>query len=556
MIQLMRFYCDIACGQSEILQDDNLLGLCFRSRVLGLCLLLAVFAVPGLPAIADVKSTCGIAAGETIEARDIEIRCGLTFDQIKELFQELSQTESAVADKLVEVSEKLGVHKQAIRGFVETIKREKVPDEKLVETFATVTKDYLSLLNERQAITTGGPDAEALLRQVENAIDLGQIAEAKLHMTKLIALRNEQRKKRQLFREEFDKADLDDAEVDASAARISLLELDYKTAAKQFEQAAMKVPEARWHIRGNFLHKSAHALLDDGIKRRDEEALKGAIDIFRRTLKEWTRERAPLDWATVQSSLGTVLLMLGVAERSTARLEEAIVALRAALEECKRDRVSDYCTTTQNSLGIALAELGNLKGRSALLEEAVAAFRAALEKLEPGPDLWVATQYNLGGVLRKLYLREGGTRYLREAARAYRSVLLGQRREEVPLEWAETQHELGNMLLVVGQLENESTWLMQAAIAYEAALEERTRKSVPLLWIETKIRLSITLWSLGIRLHEIEHLDAAKLSMQSVAEFCDSIDNRKCGAQASAMIKKIEVEIDKIDPAKRPRKQQ
>jgi hypothetical protein len=42
------------------------------------------------------------------------------------------------------------------------------------------------------------------------------------------------------------------------------------------------------------------------------------------TLKEWTRERMPLQWAGTQHILGTALQTLGAREPGTARLEEAV----------------------------------------------------------------------------------------------------------------------------------------------------------------------------------------------------------------------------------------
>jgi hypothetical protein len=48
---------------------------------------------------------------------------------------------------------------------------------------------------------------------------------------------------------------------------------------------------------------------------------------------EYTRERAPLQWAATQNNLGNALWTLGARESGTARLEEAVSAYREALKE-------------------------------------------------------------------------------------------------------------------------------------------------------------------------------------------------------------------------------
>jgi exonuclease VII small subunit len=73
-----------------------------------------------------------------------------------------------------------------------------------------------------------------------------------------------------------------------------------------------------------------------------------------------------------------VLATLGGRESGTARLEEAVTAYRAGLEECSRDRLPLQWATMENNLGNALSRLGERDSGTARLEEAVAAYRAAL----------------------------------------------------------------------------------------------------------------------------------------------------------------------------------
>jgi tetratricopeptide (TPR) repeat protein len=83
---------------------------------------------------------------------------------------------------------------------------------------------------------------------------------------------------------------------------------------------------------------------------------------------------------TAQDDLGTALSTLGERESGTDRLDEAVTVYREALKELTRARVPLQWATTQNNLGTALWTLGEREGGTARLEEAVLAYRAALEE--------------------------------------------------------------------------------------------------------------------------------------------------------------------------------
>ena len=146
--------------------------------------------------------------------------------------------------------------------------------------------------------------------------------------------------------------------------------------------------------------------------------------------------RKTLVWAvssnergSAYANLGLALWRLGEQESGTSRFEEAVAAFRAALEEWTRERAPLDWAMTQNNLGAALQRLGERESGTARLEEAVAAFRAALEEWtrERAPLRWAATQNNLGLALWRLGARESGTSRLEAAAAAYRPPLLASR---------------------------------------------------------------------------------------------------------------------------------
>ena len=95
-----------------------------------------------------------------------------------------------------------------------------------------------------------------------------------------------------------------------------------------------------------------------GQQSGDSTWLEKAIDAYRAALQERTRERVPLQWATIQNNLGKTLSILGERERGTACLEEAMAAYRDALKEWTRERVPLQWAMTQNNLGNVLSILG------------------------------------------------------------------------------------------------------------------------------------------------------------------------------------------------------
>ncbi|MCU0829552.1 MAG: tetratricopeptide repeat protein [Tabrizicola sp.] len=222
------------------------------------------------------------------------------------------------------------------------------------------------------------------------------------------------------------------------------------------------------------------ALLDLGIalqtigdREKGTARLEEAVTAYRAALKELTRKRAPLAWATVQNNLGNALQVLGMRKAGKARLKKAVIAYRAALEEWTRDRVPLYWAITQNNLGNALSALGKLESGTARLEEAVEAYRAALEEQnrERARLGWAATQNNLGDTLRILGEREAGTERLEEAVTALRAALEEHTRDRLPLSWAMTQGNLGTVELAFFEKTGDPARLV-AAREYTLAAQE------------------------------------------------------------------------------------
>ena len=125
-----------------------------------------------------------------------------------------------------------------------------------------------------------------------------------------------------------------------------------------------------------------------------------AVTAFENALKELTREKLPMQWASTQNNLGNALSSLGERESGTQRLEQAVTAYENALKEWTREKVPLDWATTQNNLGNALRDLGERESGTQRLEQAVTAYENALKEWtrEKVPLDWAGTQMNIAGV--------------------------------------------------------------------------------------------------------------------------------------------------------------
>jgi exonuclease VII small subunit len=153
----------------------------------------------------------------------------------------------------------------------------------------------------------------------------------------------------------------------------------------------------------------------------DSPKLEQAVTAYQEALKEYARERVPLQWAKTENNLGSALAVLGERESGTAHLEQAVTAYQEALKENTREHVPLDWAMTQTNLGSALAVLGERESGTARLEQAVSAFQEALKERtrERVPLEWAMTQSNLGAALSSLGERESGTARLEQAVAAY-----------------------------------------------------------------------------------------------------------------------------------------
>ncbi|WP_299024330.1 helix-turn-helix transcriptional regulator [uncultured Sulfitobacter sp.] len=277
------------------------------------------------------------------------------------------------------------------------------------------------------------------------------------------------------------------------------------------------------NARGTVQNDLGNTLSILGARESETARLDEAVLAYREALKEWSRERVPLEWAMTQNNLGNALKFLGERESGTMRLDEAVVAFREALKERTHARVPLDWATTQNNLGNALKSLGERESGTARLDEAVMAYREALKERtrKQVPLDWAMTQNNLGNALATLGVRESGTARLDEAVLAYREALKERTRERVPLQWAMTQNNLGNALRSLGVRESGTARLDEAVEAFREALKERTRTRVPLDWAMTQFNIALVYLAYFGKDGTVAHLDVAERHVLDAREVFD-----------------------------------
>ncbi|HVZ36685.1 MAG TPA: tetratricopeptide repeat protein, partial [Polyangiaceae bacterium] len=396
-------------------------------------------------------------------------------------------------DDLSRLAEQKGIPIALLRRIVERFAASLVPSEQILRRLEARVAEFVAL-RER----LGGSAAAAALAPIRECarrrLDAGDLDGAL-----------------ELFVQACQQCTGGDrAALISEEALLYFLDLRYWHAARKWREAAdLSASDA--DARAHFLVREASALHAQGREFGDDGALRASVDVYREALRERTRARAPLDWASTQNSLGAALRALGVREDDPCRLEQAVEAYRLALLERTRERVPLDWASTQNGLGMALRALGEWETGTIRLEQAAEAYQLSLleRTRDRVPLEWAETQSNLGNVFQRLAERDGDARRLQQAVESYRLALLESTRDRVPSKWAATQNNLGAALSALGERETGTRRLEQAVQAYQLALLERTRERTPLEWARTQCNLGTALRALGERESGTECLQAA-----------------------------------------------
>jgi tetratricopeptide (TPR) repeat protein len=444
---------------------------------------------------AQVRADSGsIAIGGSVTGSTVII--GIPQEKVDELVRDakrpLEELTTQQRDNIALLKDKLDLNERQVRAALGILGENDIPPERLAAKLVEIAERFKELQATASAQPGDDPKIAALKTKAQQAIEAGQLGEADVL---LADVESEQRRS-------LDRLAVNAAETSARRGEIALTRLRYGEAASHFAKAAAVFPPNSAHEdkRIDYLTKEAKALGNQGDEFGDNDALRAAIERYKRLSELNRHERGSVTWAAVKNGLGAALWMLGQRESEPTRLEEAAAVYRDVLQVT--EQVSLEWARAQRGLGNTLQAMGWREFGTTKLEEAVAAYRGALQvgTRERVPLEWAIVQHNLALALATIGEREGATTTkLEEAVAAYRELLKEWTRQRAPLDWAMTQNNLGTILHSLGRREFATTKLDEAVAAYREALEERTRERVPLQWAATQTNLGVVLQSLAER---------------------------------------------------------
>jgi tetratricopeptide (TPR) repeat protein len=284
----------------------------------------------------EVTATdCGIAAGRDASNNTVTCNYGLRPEQVKELTEAAARGATApLTDTIVALSKQLGVTEDATKTLLRIVGEQDVPLERLSETLAKVANDYQRLQAQAAALNPDNPTARDLVKQAEAEIAAGHFPKAHQLLGAATQAQIAAAQQARQLRAQAQAAE--EAQLIGAAAStavegdLALTERDYLQAAEHFAQAAALVPPGQEQLQAGYRERQADAFYRQGEEKGDNAALGQAIAGYRDLLEEWTRARAPLDWARTQMNLGRALQSLGERLRREDLLSEALQAVRQA----------------------------------------------------------------------------------------------------------------------------------------------------------------------------------------------------------------------------------
>jgi tetratricopeptide (TPR) repeat protein len=427
-----------------------------------------------------------------------------------------------LATILARVSQREGVPPALLLGVLASMgEASGKPDFTRIENnLARRAGDFCSLKARLGKPSGADPERDRLQVQAVQALANGQLAEA----DRLLA----QAEQRNLDGAAAPDALSRDRLLAAAAGRadrgaVAMLHLNsqaYRDAAERYAEAALIADSAE--AGGGLVYSwmQADALARRGADFSDKSAFVAAIGQLRGMLDKLDNFNETVPWAETQLRLARSLTGLSHYEGGGALLRQVVEIYRTTLEDLPRTKAPRLWAALQTRLGEALARLGELEDDASLLDDGVAAFRAGLSGLTRAdmPREWGRLQWELGKAHVALGQRASGVAAFEAAVNCFKLVLDDRPRESVPLEWAEVQDRIGVALIGLATYYSEPVVLEEAIAAFDAALEVRRREIVPSLWADSAGNRAEARLALAERLRERAEAEKATTELVMAIE--------------------------------------
>jgi tetratricopeptide (TPR) repeat protein len=283
---------------------------------------------------------------------------GHTFTSPADLAKHIAYT--AILDLLVEAhGEEIARNRDVAEGFIHEMAMRIAGDRKLdFEGMKQAVRNAIDIYEREisggQTQTNIDVIVDEALQRARSLVDVGKSGLARATLRKAAeSMRREEEERRERYV----------AGVTALYNRerdIALAAYDGVAAAEAIVVLAEAIHGANTAMAARSLDSEAAALHEYGRDRGSNVHVVALITLRRKILDTASSDD---DRGKAQNNLGNALVTLGERESGTGRLEEAVAAYRDALKERTRERVPLDWATTQNSLEIALRLLEERKGQ-------------------------------------------------------------------------------------------------------------------------------------------------------------------------------------------------
>ena len=248
----------------------------------------------------------------------------------------------------------------------------------------------------------------------------------------------------------------------------------------------------------------ANALETLGETRADEQQLRDALAWYRRGT---SNPRDRVQWATVQSGLGSTTLTQAIDRNDIQEVEQAIRYYDAALKVfLPRTFVTQWEILASNRAA-AFNEIGKVRYKLDADVRAIKAYKAILRQVDSkgDPSLKASVENNLGAAMTNVG-QLGSLPYLKGAITDFEDVLSEPASQRDRVFSALVQTNEGVALHELGLRTKDPKLLHRAAAEYSSALSLLDQDCQPSKWVYAQYNLANTFLVLGQQEHSTDEL--------------------------------------------------